>query len=199
MTAIFMAATFSAAVVSRLATRAVVSAFPDESNVSQEPGDAGLVPVKAANSLPPVDAVEKMIEDHGKKVIKKRTKSSKALPAKLPPEAVKSEKSGGARVVDKAMVEKILKNPQPYIRGMRARKFKKNGKIAGYRFIGLPPSSILGRLGFMKGDVVRSVNGIKIRNPDEALAAYGKLKDSQSFKVLLNRDGCPVTLEIHIK
>jgi len=195
-----MAAAFSAAVVSRLAKEAVVNALPDEPDVSKEPEDVKPVSIKAANALPPVDAVEKLIEDHEKKAASnKRKKSRKAPPAKLPPEAVKSEKSGSARVVDKALVQKILKNPQPYIRDIRVRKLKKKGELKGYRFTRLPPSSILGRLGFMKGDVVRSVNGIKIRNPDEALAAYGKLKDSRSFRVHLKRDDCSVTLEIHIR
>jgi general secretion pathway protein C len=50
-----------------------------------------------------------------------------------------------------------------------------------------------------KGDLVKTINGYDMTNPDKAIEAYGKLKTARKVSVVLERDGAPLTLDYNLK
>ncbi len=61
--------------------------------------------------------------------------------------------------------------------------------IEGYTFAKIDKGSIYEDLGFQVGDIIKSVNGEAIHNPQKALELFDKFKTSSDVKVLVERDG----------
>jgi general secretion pathway protein C len=59
----------------------------------------------------------------------------------------------------------------------------------GLKLMGLRRSSVLGQLGLQTGDVLQSINGHDLKNPDSALEAYGTLRQAGHFSLTLIRAG----------
>ena len=61
--------------------------------------------------------------------------------------------------------------------------------IEGYAFAKIDKDSIYEDLGFQVGDIIKSVNGELVRNPQKALELFEKFRTSSDVKVLVERDG----------
>ena len=61
--------------------------------------------------------------------------------------------------------------------------------IEGYTFAKIEKDSIYEDLGFQVGDIIKSVNGEPVRNPQKALELFDKFRTSSDVKVLVERDG----------
>lgn len=73
-----------------------------------------------------------------------------------------------------------------------------NGEIAGYKFKTIDKESIYEDLGFQKNDIIRSVNGEVVRNPQKALQLFHNLKASSGLEILVERDGKEVTFNYKV-
>ena len=73
-------------------------------------------------------------------------------------------------------LSKILKDAEmvPYL---------KNGKVEGFKIVTLKKGSKFERLGFKKGDVIKSVNGVPIDSPAKAMELYSKIKQEDKIQV----------------
>lgn len=60
----------------------------------------------------------------------------------------------------------------------------RNGRAIGIKVFSLPPN-----IGLESGDVILSINGFTLTDPDKALEAYTKLKAASQFEIYLERDG----------
>jgi general secretion pathway protein C len=63
-----------------------------------------------------------------------------------------------------------------------------NGKMDGFKVIGLPKIGIASEVGIQKGDVIKEVNGIKLDNLSALLMLYSKISLEQRYEVLIERD-----------
>ncbi len=61
--------------------------------------------------------------------------------------------------------------------------------IEGYTFAKIDKGSIYEDLGFQVGDIIKSVNGEMVRNPQKALELFNQLRTSSDVKILVERDG----------
>lgn len=68
------------------------------------------------------------------------------------------------------------------------------GRADGFKLFGIRPNSLYAKVGLKNGDVVVRINGFSITNPDEALAAYDKLRDAKTFRIEVRRQGRPKRL-----
>jgi hypothetical protein len=75
----------------------------------------------------------------------------------------------------------------------------KEGVVQGIKLFAIRPNSVLARLGLQNGDLVRSVNGISLATPDQALAAYARLREASHFTIELERRGAPLTIDVRIE
>lgn len=64
-----------------------------------------------------------------------------------------------------------------------------SGEIEGFKFLSIQPGSIYTQLGFQNGDIIRNVNGEKIDSPAKAMELYNALKNTNSIKMGIGRDG----------
>jgi hypothetical protein len=82
--------------------------------------------------------------------------------------------------------------------GAFMRKVRITPSPGGARIAGLRSSSLLAQLGFKNGDVLKSVNGFDLTEPDKALEAYAKLRNAKTIEVELTRSGTPHTIRVDI-
>lgn len=78
----------------------------------------------------------------------------------------------------------------------------KNARLVpnkGIRLSRAPASSPLGQLGFATGDIIKTINGFDMNDPDKALEGYSRLKTASDVTVGLERGGAPVTISIKIQ
>ena len=62
--------------------------------------------------------------------------------------------------------------------------------IEGFRFVSIDKTaSWLKDLGFQEGDVIKQVDGEMVNNPETAVMLFEKLRDSNGFEMLVERDG----------
>jgi hypothetical protein len=73
-----------------------------------------------------------------------------------------------------------------------------NGKTVGLRLFGIREGSGLSRLGLVDGDLVLSVNGSEIRNPEKALGLYERVRTADEIILELSRNGLPRELRFHV-
>jgi general secretion pathway protein C len=120
--------------------------------------------------------------------------------------AAKPEKSAGAApglditkvsdtefVIERSGSEKMTQMQQA---------FMKAGRVVdgqGVRVQRSAATTILNQLGFQKDDMVKTINGFDMTNPDQAMQAYAQVKTAKKVQVQLERQGKPVTLDFTIK
>ncbi len=79
------------------------------------------------------------------------------------------------------------------LRSARVIPHQENGRVIGVKLYGVRRRSAFGVLGIQNGDMVRTVNGHDISNPEAALEAYAQLRSAERFTVQLVRRGQPRT------
>lgn len=73
-----------------------------------------------------------------------------------------------------------------------------NGRAIGFKLFCIRPNSLYAKVGLKNGDVVVRINGFSITNPNEALAAYDKLRDAKTLRIELWRQGRPKRLTYRV-
>ena len=71
--------------------------------------------------------------------------------------------------------------------------------MVGIKLYGIRRLTLLGKLGFQNGDLLRSVNGFDLSNPESLLDAYTKLRTLDHVSVVLTRRGEGRTLEYQVQ
>ncbi|MDD5308089.1 MAG: type II secretion system protein GspC [Deltaproteobacteria bacterium] len=103
------------------------------------------------------------------------------------------------RIVDRALVDKMLADPTQFARSVRIRPQRENGQVVGFKLRRFGNDSPLALLGAQQGDVIKSVNGIQLTSMDQALSAYQNLRSTNKLTFSVVRDGKPVDLSINIR
>lgn len=63
-----------------------------------------------------------------------------------------------------------------------------DGKIDGFKVIGLPKTGIASEVGIQKGDVIKEVNGTKLNNLSALVMLYSKISGEERYEVLIERE-----------
>jgi general secretion pathway protein C len=100
--------------------------------------------------------------------------------------------------VDRSAVEQTIANPAEL---MKARIFpvRDGERVVGMRLMGIRQNTLLGSLGMQNGDVLTSINGFEMNDPQRMLEAYSKLMKADNLTATVMRGGRPVNIEFHIK
>lgn len=72
----------------------------------------------------------------------------------------------------------------------------RSGQANGFKIYAIGSRSPLAALGLRNGDTIHSIDGMDIASPDRALEAYALLQDKSDFRIMLTRDGCPVSMSV---
>lgn len=77
--------------------------------------------------------------------------------------------------------------------------FQERGRTVGIRLVGIRPGTWPALLGFRNADVIRSVNGFDMATPDDALAAFARLRSADQLTVEILRDENVVRLDYDMR
>jgi general secretion pathway protein C len=101
--------------------------------------------------------------------------------------------------IDRALVPRILEGRADLLRGVRVAPELTGGKIAGARLTGVPPESLLAKLGLMSGDRLDTINGYELTSTEAAVEAYARLQSADRLVLQVNRGGSEVRLQLDIR
>ncbi|MEY3014489.1 MAG: hypothetical protein RIT45_3224 [Pseudomonadota bacterium] len=101
--------------------------------------------------------------------------------------------------LEKAMLDKKLKNLASLGTQVRVVPNYRSGKYDGFRMIGMASSSLFRDIGFANGDIVKVINGNRIDSPNKALALYEALKNKSRLTVQIERGGMLKTLRYIVR
>ena len=123
---------------------------------------------------------------------KKGDSKRAALTAEI--EAMIKKTGENSYEVERAAVEQIIQNYAKLAGSLRTRATND-----GMRLSGIKPDNILSKLGMKNGDMLTSINGFDMSDPDKAVDAYAKLRSAGKLGITVTRDGSPFTIDISIK
>ena len=118
--------------------------------------------------------------------------SQKASQAARPPRGVPSPSADSG-------LTNVMKNLDEYIGKARVVPYFKGGEPYGFRVSNLNNDAMIYELGVRSGDVIRSVNGIPIRTPEDAFSAYQQFQNESSVQVELERNGESTTVTVPLR
>ena len=101
--------------------------------------------------------------------------------------------------VDRPLLDKLLANTTGLATAARFVPSMKDGRPNGFKLYAIRPSSIFGKIGLQNGDTIKSINGMEMSSPDQALGVYSKLRSASHLSVSVERRGETVTLDYTIR
>lgn len=96
-------------------------------------------------------------------------------------------------------ITSIMKNLDQYIGSARVVPYFKGGEPYGFRVSNLKKDTMVYELGVRSGDIIRFVNGIPIRNPEDAFNAYQEMQNESAVEVELERKGESTTITVPLQ
>jgi general secretion pathway protein C len=103
-------------------------------------------------------------------------------------------------LVDRDTVSDSLSNLSTMMKDIRViPSFDAAKEPNGYRVASIRFGSLLDKLGVKRGDVIQTINGLPISDPDRAYQAYQQFKEETSIQIEVLRGGQPITLTYEIQ
>jgi general secretion pathway protein C len=101
--------------------------------------------------------------------------------------------------IDRSLVEKMLSNTALLATAARFVPSIKDGRPNGFKLYAIRPNSIFAALQFQNGDTIKSINGMEISSPDQALGVYTKLRTASHLTTVAERRNETVTMDYTIR
>ncbi|WAS98099.1 hypothetical protein [Nannocystis punicea] len=102
----------------------------------------------------------------------------------------------GTCVVKRSELDAFLANPAAMARQVRVVPAVEDGKPAGLKLFAIRAESLLARVGFKNGDVVRTIAGFDVSDADAAMSAYAELRKLDRWTIAGVRKGAPFEVTI---
>ncbi len=93
----------------------------------------------------------------------------------------------------------LMKNLDQFLGKARVVPYFKGGEPYGFRVSNLGSDAKAYGLGVRAGDIIRSVNGVPVRTPEDAFKAYQDLQNESNVQLELERNGQSVTVSVPLK
>ena len=129
------------------------------------------------------------------RMARKRPRSPRARPAKPP-----VRKPAGAEIqVQRGDVDEIMRNPANLFSQARILPKYEGGNMVGLQVNAVKAGSLLEEIGIESGDVITSLNGVVIEDPQDSARVLAELADAAEFTVDVDRtDGTNETLTFEV-
>jgi general secretion pathway protein C len=101
--------------------------------------------------------------------------------------------------LSRSMLNKVLDNAGKIIGIAAVAPKMEGGKSVGMEIRGVRPNTLLTKLGIQNGDVLESVNGQSLSNPDAALGAYTTLRTADKFNLSIRRGGQSMMINYNLQ
>jgi type II secretion system protein C len=107
---------------------------------------------------------------------------------------------GNNRVlIERTELNKSLANLNELLTQARAVPNIENGVVNGFKLFGVQPGSLYQKLGAQNGDVIKSVNGIEMKDPNTAMGLFQQLQTTNKLEFSIERNGEPKNFTVDIK
>jgi len=101
--------------------------------------------------------------------------------------------------LSRSLLNKVLDNAGKII-GIAAVSPKiENGESIGMEIRGVRPGTLLTKIGIQNGDILESINGQSLSNPDAALGAYTTLRTADKFTLSVRRGGQSMMINYNLQ
>lgn len=140
-------------------------------------------------------------KDKGKSVSSsvKQVQARKEARSLRPGKQVEAASNGKEGIVARELVDSLLMNPFNELKRVRLIPEFVDGKATGIKVANIMNGSVLKELGVKKGDIVKSVNGVVIRNMGDIANAINSLMGGNRFEVSVGRADEEIMLNYVVK
>jgi general secretion pathway protein C len=101
--------------------------------------------------------------------------------------------------VNRGLVDRLLANQAALMSAARVIPHEEDGRTVGMKIYGIRRSSLLGRLGVQNGDMLRTINGFDLTDPNAILQAYTQLRAADHLSLQVVRRGNPISMDYQIQ
>lgn len=101
--------------------------------------------------------------------------------------------------VDRATRDAIVDGAADWMKTVAVRPEKVGSDVVGLRIVALQPGSPVAGLGVLPGDVLQSLNGIPLNEPEKMLRALGVVRSAPHLSVVVLRAGHPTQLDYDVR
>jgi general secretion pathway protein C len=101
--------------------------------------------------------------------------------------------------LSRSMLSKVLDNAGKIIGIAAVAPKLEGGQSIGMEIRGIRPDTLLTRIGIQNGDLLESINGQSLSNPDAALGAYTTLRTADKFNLTIRRGDKPMTINYNLQ
>lgn len=101
--------------------------------------------------------------------------------------------------VKREYVQSSLSDMGALLTNARAIPYIKDGEIKGFRLLNITPGSFYKTIGIQDGDVIKSINGIPISNPQTIMKIFSDIQNETQFELKIERMGKEITMRYYIR
>ncbi len=101
--------------------------------------------------------------------------------------------------INRTLVDRLLANQAALMSAARVIPHEEDGRTVGMKIYGIRRSSLLGRLGVQNGDMLRTINGFDLTDPNAILQAYTQLRAADHLSLQVVRRGNPISMDYQIQ
>lgn len=105
----------------------------------------------------------------------------------------------GNSVAGAGGVPEAMKNMDQLLGNARVVPYYRGGQPYGFRVSDVTEGAKVYELGMRTGDIIKSINGVPIRTPQDALNAYQELQSNTNVQMEIERQGTTTTLSVPLK
>jgi len=102
-------------------------------------------------------------------------------------------------LIERTELNKSLANFNELLTQARAVPNIENGVVNGFKLFGVQPGSLYQKLGAQNGDIIKSVNGVEIKDPNTAMGLFQQLQTTNKLEFSIERNGEPKTFVVDIR
>jgi len=167
--------------------------------VLMQPGAGSLCQVAMFSDEPVVAATTPARPEPNQASVRVNPRSGSSGPSAAELDSNITRVSDTSFRINRSLLNGVLEDQGALMRTARVIPHQENGRTVGVKLYGIRRNSLLGRLGIQNGDMLRQINGFNMSEPDEALRAYTRLRNSENLTVSLVRRGQPVNIEYTVQ
>lgn len=105
----------------------------------------------------------------------------------------------GASPANAGGVPEAMKNMDQLLGNARVVPYYRGGQPYGFRVSDVAEGAKIYELGVRTGDIIKSINGVPIRTPQDALSAYQELQNNTNVQLEIERQGSTTMLSVPLK
>lgn len=144
------------------------------------------------------DGKREEIELRAQETVAQQRTPAPPRPAPLPsPEPIQPSQT--SFVVDRETVEAATQDMNKLLTQARLVPNFTAGTADGFRIFSIVPNSLFDKAGLRNGDIIHSINGVELKDPEKAFQIYQLLKDNERFVIDLVRAGQKLSLNYEVR